>query len=382
MPDQTTRRPIVVIAGTRPEIIKLAPVVVALRSTGPERGTVLCSTGQHREMVDQALADFGLVADEELAVMQPDQTLPSLTERLLPRLNSLFAKLDPGAVVVQGDTTSAFVGALAAFYRQIPVAHVEAGLRSNDVYSPFPEEMNRRLISQLAALHFAPTSTAEGNLLASGVDPSCILVTGNTAIDALFLVAASPSGDELPWSELVRRRPRMVFATVHRRENHGAPLLEICAALRELVVRHFDVSIILPVHPNPNVRGVVQRELGGVDGVLLTDPLPYSAAVAALRACDLVVTDSGGLQEEAPAFDKPVLVLRRETERGEGIAAGVSLLVGTRHRDIVTAVDTLLTDQGVYRRMASSENPYGDGHAAERMVEPLRLLAEWGRSED
>jgi UDP-N-acetylglucosamine 2-epimerase len=369
----TEPRPIVVVAGTRPEVIKLAPVVIALRQHLDDRPTQLCSSGQHREMLDQALQDFDLVADDDLAVMQTGQTLPSLTQRLLPRFDDYFERVDPAAVVVQGDTTTAFVGALSAFYRHIPVAHVEAGLRTDNIYSPFPEEMNRRLISQIATLHFAPTTAAAAKLTTEGKSEDSIVVTGNTAIDALFLVRPV-AGSSLPWNELGRQRPRLIFATIHRRENHGEPILEICAALRHIVDAHDDVGVVLPVHPNPAVQQVVRSELGDVAGVLLTDPLPYSVAVAALRACEIVVTDSGGLQEEAPAFDKPVLVLRRETERGEGVEAGVSVLVGTRRADIVAEVSRLLTDREAYARMAASPNPFGDGRAALRMVAPLRRL--------
>jgi UDP-N-acetylglucosamine 2-epimerase (non-hydrolysing) len=366
---------VMVVAGTRPEAIKLAPLVVALQ--GSSRFQVdLCVTGQHRELLDQVLDLFELEADVDLALMEPAQGLNRLASRALAALDRVMTDRRPDWVVVQGDTTTAFTAALAAFQLEVPVAHLEAGLRSGDPINPFPEEANRRMTSCLATLHLAPTPEARQNLLSEGIDPSRVVVTGNTVIDAVQMVAerGDTSASVLPEPAPGVRR---VLLTVHRRENHGEPLGRILAAVRHLASSYRGkIEFVVPVHPNPHVRGTVETNLGSVAEVVLTDSLPYDELVAIMKSSTLVLTDSGGLQEEAPGLGKPVLVMRETTERPEGVEAGVARLVGTDTWTIVEAVSELLDDDEVYRRMARSTNPYGDGHAAQRTLEAIAAFSD------
>jgi UDP-N-acetylglucosamine 2-epimerase (non-hydrolysing) len=357
---------IVCVVGTRPEAIKMAPVILALQREPWARVRVV-ATAQHREMLDEALALFGIVPDHDLGIMRPGQQLADLTARLVAALDAVMAAERPVAVIAQGDTTSVLAAALVAFYRRIPFCHVEAGLRTGDLGNPFPEEMNRVVAGRLAALHFAPTARARAALLQEGVGAESIFVTGNTVIDALLAVAQKrvPHGLGLPPGK------RIVLLTAHRRENFGVPLAGILAAVRELARRHPDLHFVYPVHPNPNVAGPARATLGDARGVTLCHPLDYGRLVTLLQQSWLVLTDSGGLQEEAPALARPVLVLREETERPEALEAGVARLVGHDQERIVSAVEALLADEAAYRDMARGASPYGDGQAAERIVRTL-----------
>lgn len=359
------------VAGTRPETIKLAPVIRELARRG-QRPRV-CVTAQQREMLDQVLRLFGIVPDHDLEVMEDDQTPAQVAAAILDRLPPVLRTERPDWVVVQGDTTSAAAAALAAHYQHVRVAHVEAGLRTGDRWRPFPEEVNRRVLSVIAECHFAPTEEARRNLLAEGVAAGSVLVTGNPVVDALRWAAAQ-AGPEAPELAGFACGPgtRLVLVTAHRRESFGAPLERICAALKELAARHGDtLRIVYAVHRNPSVWEPVHRLLGGVPQVTLLPPLGYLPLVQLLKRAHFVVTDSGGLQEEAPALGKPVLVLREVTERPEAVAAGTARLVGTDLERIVTEASRLLTDQAEYARMARAVNPYGDGHASERIVAAL-----------
>jgi UDP-N-acetylglucosamine 2-epimerase (non-hydrolysing) len=354
---------ILVAVGTRPEAVKLAPVVHALRAA-PWAETRVLATAQHRQMLDQIHAFFGITPDRDLDLMRPDQTLADLTARMIAAMDPVLAAEKPDLVLAQGDTTTVMVTALCCFYRRVPFGHVEAGLRTGDVNNPFPEEMNRVLVGRMAALHFAPTEGSRQNLLREGIGGDHVLATGNTVIDALLWAAqrvdaatfAPPAGKKL------------VLVTAHRRENFGEPFANVCAALRQLADRA-DVQMLYPVHPNPNVRDVAMRVLGGHPAIRLVDPLDYPAMVAAMRACTLILTDSGGVQEEAPSLGKPVLVLRTTTERPEGVSAGAAKLVGTDRARIVAEASALLDDPRAYAAMASVQNPYGDGRASQRIVD-------------
>lgn len=363
---------IAVVAGTRPEGIKLAPVVHALRR---RRGieTVFVSTGQHREMLQQALAAFALRPDVDLDLMRAGQGLHDVTVATLARLDPVLRELRPAWVVVQGDTTTAMAAALAAFYLRIPVAHVEAGLRTNDRYSPFPEELNRRIVDQIAEVLFAPTPHARRALLREGFSDERILVTGNTVVDAIQHLRASGAtrGRSAAGLDLEALPGRVLLVTSHRRESFGAGLAAICRALVRIAERHPDVTIVYPVHLNPNVQGPVRAALGGHPRIVLLPPLGYVELAALLERAYLVLTDSGGIQEEAPSFGKPVLVLRDVTERPEGVAAGVAAVVGTGEDGIVAATSRLLSDRASYDGMATGANPYGDGRASERIAEAL-----------
>lgn len=361
------RRRILIAIGTRPEAIKMAPVVLALRRE-PWVDVRIVATAQHRQMLDQVLVAFGLAPDIDLDIMRPDQSLPELTARLLLRLDRVFADEAPDAVLAQGDTTTAMAVALAAFYRRIPVGHVEAGLRTGDLHSPYPEEMNRIVAGRLSRWHFAPTTRARDNLLAEGVDPAAINVTGNTVIDALEHVA----GRDYPLPVDIPADKRLVLVTAHRRENFGAPFRQVCEGILELVDRHPDIHVLYPVHPNPNVRIQAREMLGMHPAITLCEPLEYLAFVAAMKRATLILTDSGGVQEEAPALGKPVLVMRHGTERPEGVEEGVVKLVGPNRGAIVMAASRLLEDPVAYAAMARGASPYGDGQAAERIAAILR----------
>jgi UDP-N-acetylglucosamine 2-epimerase (non-hydrolysing) len=360
--------PVSIIVGTRPEAIKMAPVIRAFRQAAQFHTQVIL-TGQHREMVDQVMALFNLTADRDLAIMQPQQTLTSITCGSLQGLETLFQELQPRLVLVQGDTTTAFSAALAAFYQKIPVGHVEAGLRTDNVYNPYPEEANRRLISQLTTLHFAPTALAVQNLQRSSV-PGAIHQTGNTVIDALLTVADRHPACPIP--NLDWANSRVLLATVHRRENWGAPLLDIADGFLRLLDKFPDTALLLPLHRNPTVREPLTAKLGSHPRVFLTEPLDYAELVGAIQRCTLLLTDSGGLQEEAPSLGKPVLVLRETTERPEAVTAGTAKLVGTDPNVILAAAGELLSQPAAYEAMAKAVNPFGDGKASDRIVQISR----------
>ncbi|MGB5913486.1 MAG: UDP-N-acetylglucosamine 2-epimerase (non-hydrolyzing) [Phormidesmis sp.] len=363
---EPTKSPIriCITLGTRPEAIKLAPVIQTFRQL-PQFETTVILTGQHREMVAQVMDLFQLEADHNLDIMQPKQTLSDITCRSLQGLENLFIALRPDMVISQGDTTTAFAAALAAFYQQIPVGHVEAGLRTDNILNPFPEEANRRLVSQIATLHFAPTATSVSNLKASGVVAG-IHQTGNTVIDALLRVAdQSPKCDVpgLDWEKY-----RVILSTVHRRENWGEPLADIAKSFLEILKRFPDTALLLPLHRNPTVRDPLKAALDSHPRTFLVEPLDYAQLVGAMKRSHLLLTDSGGLQEEAPGLGKPVLVLRETTERPEAISAGTAKLVGTNPQQVVSSASDLLANESAYSRMAKAVNPFGDGHAAERIA--------------
>ncbi|MBI3974764.1 MAG: UDP-N-acetylglucosamine 2-epimerase (non-hydrolyzing) [Armatimonadetes bacterium] len=366
------RLPIATIFGTRPEAVKMAPVVAALRASADFHPLVIV-TAQHREMLDQVLAVFDIVPDRDLDIMLPEQSLADITTRALAGLYPALGELRPAMVLVQGDAHTTFIGALAAYYHRIPVGHVEAGLRTADKYQPFPEELNRRMTSVLADLHFAPTPAARANLLREGVPPERVLVTGNTVIDALSAIVARAPADLPPAVPPLNGR-RMVLVTTHRRENWGEPLRQIYLGLLDLLERFPDIELVFSVHLNPAVRRVVSAVLAGHPRAHLIEPPEYAPWVQLMRQAYLILTDSGGIQEEAPALGKPVLVLRRVTERPEGVEAGTALLVGTDRQRIAAEAGRLLADPAAYRAMAHTRNPYGDGRAAERIVEALRFF--------
>jgi UDP-N-acetylglucosamine 2-epimerase (non-hydrolysing) len=371
----TTRPTVAVFMGTRPEGIKMAPVVAALRAAGDLDCRVI-ATGQHREMFQQVADQFGFVIDADLAVMRPQQTLAGLTARLMDGIDGFLERGHPDLALVQGDTTTVLVAALACFYRRIPIGHVEAGLRTGDIWSPFPEEVNRRLSSPLVSLHFAPTPAAKAALLREGVTEESVEVTGNTVIDALLVEVAQQrqpdvrAGVEASLAALLgtdwAEKP-YVLITSHRRENFGDGIRQICEAIMALARRYPDHRFVYPVHLNSNVKENVDRLLGGLANVRLIAPQSYRSFVALMSRCRLVLTDSGGVQEEAPSLGKPVLVMRDTTERPEGVTAGTALLVGPRADTIVEHTAHLLEDRRAYESMANAVNPYGDGRAAERI---------------
>ena len=366
---------IMTVFGTRPEAIKLGPIVNALQAE-PEVELTICTTGQHREMLQQVLDLFGIKPDIDLALMTPGQTLTDITGRVLDKLAPMLAEREIDWLLVQGDTTTAFAAGLAAFYARIPVAHVEAGLRSGDIYQPFPEEVNRKMVSVFTALHFAPTPEARDNLLNEGVAASSVRVTGNSVIDALLYFQDRLETDrDLARSfeqtfDFFDPSRRLILVTGHRRENFDGGIDRMCAALLEIVGRG-DVQIVYPVHPNPNVRGPVGEILANRDGIHLLDPLDYLPFVYMMTRAEIILTDSGGIQEEAPALGKPVLVTRETTERPEGVAAGTAKLVGTDQARIVVELTTLLDDRDAYDAMSRAHNPYGDGKTSGRIVEAL-----------
>ena len=360
------------VVGTRPEAIKMAPVILELRKYPGSIQSRVCATAQHREMLDSALGVFGVQPDLDLDVMQPNQTLSSLTARVITAFDEAIAREEPDWVLVQGDTTTVMAASLVAFYRRVKVGHVEAGLRTNDKDSPFPEEVNRRVADVLADLYFAPTDGNRQALLRENVPESKIVVTGNTVIDALQWTADRVRDRPLPGRLGSLNGHRTILVTAHRRESHGTPLLDVCAALREIATRYAgDVHLVYPVHLNPNVRGPVFERLAGLSNVSLIEPVDYESIVRLMCQAHLVVTDSGGLQEEAPSLDKPVIVLRESTERPEAVELGAAKLVGTDKDRIVREVSRLLDDESAYRAMAKVRNPYGDGRASERIVRAL-----------
>jgi UDP-N-acetylglucosamine 2-epimerase (non-hydrolysing) len=364
-----------VIFGTRPEAIKLAPVILALRADSRLCCRV-CVTAQHREMLDQVLKTFGIVPDIDLDLMRTNQTLSSFTSRAVEALDAYYSRDNPDLVLIQGDTTTVFCAALTAFYHHIPVGHVEAGLRTHNLYSPWPEELNRVLTTRLTALHFAPTETNRDNLVKEGVPVDCVFVTGNTVIDALFMAlqkvrATAPEIPGLPGETVASwNNDPLILITGHRRENFGAGFESICRAIGELARLFPNAQFVYPVHLNPKVREPVMRILGSsrTGNIHLIDPLPYLPFVSLLARATLVLTDSGGLQEEAPSLGKPVLVMRDTTERPEAVVAGTVQLVGTDSEKIVHETSRLLTDATAYQAMSRAANPYGDGHASGRIV--------------
>lgn len=375
------RKSILVFMGTRPEGIKMAPVVAALRSTHDFDCTVV-ATGQHKEMFRQVADQFGFPVHADLDVMRPNQSLGRLTARLMEGIDGWLDTAAPDMALVQGDTTTVLVAALACFYRRIPIGHVEAGLRTGSIWSPFPEEANRRLAAPLVALHFAPTESARKALLGEGVPDESIAVTGNTVVDALLMEVAAQRRDGTVSAAIDRelegclggdwRRHPFVLITGHRRENFGEGIAQICEAIAALAARFRDHRFVYPVHLNPNVHVHVNRLLGHLENVRLIPPQGYRNFVALLAQCRLVLTDSGGVQEEAPSLGKPVLVMRDTTERPEGVAAGTALLTGPKASMIVGHATRLLTDPAAYASMAAVRNPYGDGQAAARIVDRMR----------
>lgn len=355
------------VFGTRPEAIKMAPLLAELGRRGDVMSSRVCVTAQHREMLDQVLEVFGIVPDVDLDLMTDNQSPSRVTGAVLESLDGILGESPPDIVLVHGDTTTTMAASLAAFYHKIPVGHVEAGLRTGCRYYPFPEEMNRIVTDAVSSLHFAPTASAAANLRASGVSDDSITITGNTVIDALLDVAGRSYEDESG----APKGGRVVLVTAHRRENHGEPLENICGALRDVADAFPDVHIVYPVHLNPNVQQVAKRILGGHERVLLLEPLSYVSIVRIMKESFMVVTDSGGLQEEAPSLGKPVLVLRNETERPEAVDAGTVRLVGTDRDTIVAHMTELLTDEAAYGSMSAAVNPYGDGRASSRIVDAI-----------
>ena len=362
---------VMTIFGTRPEAIKMAPVVIEL-SRHSEFEPIVTVTAQHREMLDQVLRLFKIVPDYDLDIMAKDQTLFDITIKALKGLEKVLKDAQPDIILVHGDTTTTFVGALAAYYYQIAVGHVEAGLRTGNKYSPFPEEMNRKLTGAITDLHFAPTNTSKENLLREGVDESKIFVTGNTVIDALYqTIRKDFTFDNNLLEDIDYENKRIVLVTTHRRENLGEPMRHVYKALKSLTETFSDVEVVFPVHKNPKVREVVNEELGGLDKIHLIDPLDYEPFANLMSRSTLILTDSGGVQEEAPALGKPVLVLRDTTERPEAVMAGTVKLIGTDRDRVFNESKLLLTDKSEYEKMAAAYNPYGDGKAAERIMAAL-----------
>jgi UDP-N-acetylglucosamine 2-epimerase (non-hydrolysing) len=372
--DQGGVKTVLVVFGTRPEAIKLAPVIRELERRGQEFRTIVCTTGQHREMLAQMLSVFGLKPDYDLGVMKPGQSLTEVTTAVMIGMDHLLSQLPVDMLLVQGDTTTAFAAALEAFYHRIPVGHVEAGLRTQDKYNPFPEEINRRLVSPIADLHFAPTQLARENLLAEGFRTEKIVVTGNTVIDALLYMRGQIEANPGIVPDLGLRdfnRENMIVVTAHRRENFGGGLEQICRAIASLARSRRDIEIVYPVHLNPNVNGPVHKLLAGLSNVHLLPPLDYVSFVSLMAQARILLTDSGGIQEEGPALGKPVLVMREVSERPEAITAGSAWLVGTDAQRIIRAVNTLLDDPATYATMVNRPNPFGDGTAAVQIVDCL-----------
>lgn len=360
------------VFGTRPEAIKMCPLVLEMQKYPDFIEPIVAVTAQHREMLDQVLQLFAIKPDYDLNIMTAGQTLYDVTGRALAGLKDVLAEAQPDMVLVHGDTTTTFVGALASFYAQIPVGHVEAGLRTGNKFSPYPEEMNRKLTGAIADIHFAPTSTSKNNLLKENIDPAAIVVTGNTVIDALqTTVKADYRFTDSGLQKALAGGKRLILVTTHRRENLGEPMRHVYQALRKVLENHPDVEAIFPVHKNPKVREIVDEELGKLAQVHLIEPLDYEPFANLMAKVDIVLTDSGGVQEEAPALGKPVLVLRDTTERPEAVDAGTVKLVGTAYDDVLRETSLLLDDSKYYQSMAEAANPYGDGRACERIIRKI-----------
>ena len=373
IPKKHQKLKLLFVMGTRPEAIKLAPLIQRAKKD-PRFTPVICLTGQHRQMTDQVMSLFKMKADFDLNLMTKNQTLGDIAQRVLSRIKTVFNKSRPDLVLVQGDTTTAFSAALAASYQKIKVAHVEAGLRSFDKNNPFPEETNRVLISRIADFHFAPTTQAKTNLLSEGISSQNIWVTGNTIVDALESLKPLVNRQHwLPIRENLLANRKLVLVTAHRRESFGKPLLSICHAIKDLSEKFPDLLFVIPVHPNPSVQSVIRRELSTLSSILLIAPVSYIQCLSLISTSHFILTDSGGVQEEAPSFHKPVLVLRNKTERPEGIAAGVAKLVGTSKTKIISEVSKLLSNGKRYKKMTSLSNPYGDGRASQKI---LNILAK------
>ncbi len=377
------RMKILTIFGTRPEAIKLAPVEKALKERPDQFHSLVCVTAQHREMLDQVLNIFEIRPDYDLNLMKPKQDLYGITSEVLLKLKDLLKKANPDVILVQGDTTTTFAASLAAFYQKINIGHIEAGLRTYEKYKPFPEEINRRLTTVLADYHFTPTEKSKLNLLKEGVPPERIYVTGNTVIDALFWILKRQSTPEqrkkmeayfLNTFGLSIDRHRLILVTAHRRESFGEGFENICQALKEIALRNPDVNIVYPVHLNPNVQEPVHRIIGDMDRIHLIEPLEYEPFVYLMNQSYFILTDSGGIQEEAPSLGKPVLVLREVTERPEAVEAGTAKLIGTQRENIIHEAQELLDDPEKYQKMANIKNPYGDGQSAERIIDILSRI--------
>jgi UDP-N-acetylglucosamine 2-epimerase len=368
---------ILTVFGTRPEAIKLAPILIELKKY-PGFTSRICVTAQHRQMLDQVLNLFGIIPDIDLDIMTPGQTLAGITSRVILGIDQVILRELPDLVLVQGDTTTVMAAALAAFYRNVRVGHVEAGLRSGNLYSPFPEEMNRRVATVVSSLHFAPTAAAARALHREGIPEENVFLTGNPVIDALQMVVSRSLPEEA--MQLLAKAgikghgsdPKLLMVTAHRRENFGERFESLCRGLKTVIERNEDVVLVYPVHLNPNVQEPAYRILGGLDRALLTNPVEYDVLAHLMKAAHIILTDSGGIQEEAPSLGKPVLVMRTETERPEGVEAGTARLVGPFEGRIVEETERLLKDTAAYEQMARAVNPYGDGHAAERIVDAIR----------
>ena len=363
------RRKAMVVFGTRPEAIKMAPVIKAFENN-IDFDLITCVTGQHRQMLDQVLSIFDIQPDIDLDLMEPNQTLPSLTAKSIRKVSEVLEQHSPDIVLVQGDTTTAMVSGLAGFYNKIPVGHVEAGLRTDERYDPFPEEINRRLLSTLTSYHFAPTPKAVENLLSEGFNKSDIYMTGNTVIDALLTTAEKA---EVPAFCKKLKLDKYILVTAHRRENFGQRILNICEGLKLIANQNKYLKIVYPVHFNPNINEPVKRILSGVENIHLIDPIEYKDFVFMMKHAHLILTDSGGVQEEAPSFGKPVLVMRETTERPEAVEAGVARLVGTNPENVSCEVQKLLDNRAMYREMAQAANPFGDGTASGQI---LKIISE------
>jgi UDP-N-acetylglucosamine 2-epimerase (non-hydrolysing) len=375
---------VLVVFGTRPEAVKMAPLIKQLGTRADLFETRVCVTAQHRAMLDQILEAFDIRPHYDLDIMTSGQDLYDITTHVLAGMRPVLREFEPDTVLIQGDTTTTFATALAAYYERIDVGHIEAGLRTGNIYSPYPEEVNRQLTTRLAKYHFAPTPLNRDNLLKENVDPDNITVTGNTVIDALMMVVARLESDSQRRErvtenirraglgrEVLESANKMVLITGHRRESFGTGFVNICEAIRDLAIKHENVAMVYPVHLNPNVREPVEKILSNIDNVHLMEPVSYEEFIHLMNNSYLLLTDSGGIQEEAPALGKPVLVMRENTERPEAVEAGTARLVGTDRGEIVARTEELLTDDGAYRRMATAANPYGDGTAAERIVDYL-----------
>ena len=374
------KQTIAVIFGTRPDTIKLAPVILELQRAAEEFQVVTIATAQHRQMLDQVLNVFKIAPDFDLNIMQPKQTLAEITRNVIGALDQVLLEASPGMVLVQGDTTTTFAGALAAFYRRIPVGHVEAGLRTHDKANPFPEEINRRLTSSIADLHFAPTATSRKALLRENVPARSVFVTGNTVIDALRIAVRKDYAFSVPVvNDIVARRRKILLITMHRRENWGQPMEAAARAIRRIAELHGELDVLFPVHLNPVVRDAVYPVLHGLPNVFLIQPLDYLDFVNIMARSHLIITDSGGVQEEGPSLGKPILVLREVTERPEAVKYGTVKLVGLNEQRIVKAAVKLLDDRRAYAAMASATNPYGDGKAARRTVQIIRYYFDLSR---
>lgn len=361
-----------IIFGTRPEAVKMAPIVKAFKGDEEHFTTKICVTAQHRDMLDQVLRIFDIVPDYDLNIFQSGQTLTQITCRALTGLEEVIEEFKPDLVLVQGDTSTVFAGALAAFYHQVKIGHVEAGLRSGNLYSPYPEEANRRLAGVLADFHFAPTETSRENLLKEGFDDGKIFITGNTSIDALkWVIDEEYQFDDEKLNSIDFKNKKVVLITAHRRENIGEPMENIFSAVKEAAEKNSDVEVIYPMHLNPKVREIAYRVFGDMKNVHLIEPLDYLPFTNLMAKCFLIVTDSGGVQEEAPSLGKPVLVVRRETERPEGIEAGTAKLVGTDRDVIFSEINVLINNEEEYKKMAYAVNPYGDGKAAQYIKEAI-----------